>query len=237
VSVEVSLLARLHGVPVISVVLPGDRADSAHLLGYRLSDALVATWPVGAGIVARGLPDDVARRLDLVGGLSRLRVEADANRAPGPPRVAVLAGAGGSAVSRGHVARARHEAAHWRWQVLGPPPTGTWVDDPASVLRAADVVVTHAGQNAIAEVAALRRPAIVIPEHRPHDEQKATAHALRDGGWPVTVLGSWPTRDWPRLLARTRALDGTRWVGWCDGGAAQRFADVIERTVARTSRP
>ena len=33
VSVEVALLARLHGVPVVSVVLPGERDDAAHRLG------------------------------------------------------------------------------------------------------------------------------------------------------------------------------------------------------------
>ena len=32
-SVEITLLARLHGVRVVAVVLPGDRSDPAHLLG------------------------------------------------------------------------------------------------------------------------------------------------------------------------------------------------------------
>jgi hypothetical protein len=234
VSVEVALLGRLHGVPILSVVLPGDRADPAHLLGYRISDALVATWPAGCSDVVHGLPEDVTGRIDHVGGLSRVDVATEAGRAFGRPRVAVLTGAGGSALTRSGLARARRQTPAWDWQVLGPPPLGRWVTDPAPMLRSAAVVVTHAGQNAVAEVAAARRPALVIPEDRPHDEQRATANALRDGAWPVTVVDSWPADGWPRLLARTRALDGARWSGWCDGGAAQRIAGVIERTIART---
>jgi hypothetical protein len=110
-----------------------------------------------------------------------------------------------------------------------------WAADPAPALCAADVVVTHAGQNAIAEVAAARRPAVVIPEPRPHDEQEATARALSTGHWPVTVLGSWPERGWGRLLTETSMRDGALWGAWCDGRAAQRFADVIERTARRTA--
>jgi hypothetical protein len=44
---------------------------------------------------------------------------------------------------------------------------------------AADVVITHAGQSCVADVAAARRPAIVLPQPRPFDEQHATAETLR----------------------------------------------------------
>jgi hypothetical protein len=236
VSVEVTMLFRLHGIPVVSVVLPGDRGDPAHVLGYRLSHALVATWPGGSHDVVRGLPADISRRIDHIGGLSRLEVTRDEHRSPGPPRVVVLGGAGGTTVTVEQLADAQRESPGWSWRVLAPPPVGRWVADPAPLLRRADVVITHAGQNAVAEVAAARRPAVVVPEHRPHGEQEATARGLRGGPWPVTVLDSWPDRSWPRLLAETTALDGATWSGWCDGGAAQRFADVIERTAARLAR-
>jgi hypothetical protein len=57
VSVEVTLLARLHGVPVLGVVLPGDRGDQAHRLGLDVCDALVGLWPEGTPDLATGLTD------------------------------------------------------------------------------------------------------------------------------------------------------------------------------------
>jgi hypothetical protein len=147
--------------------------------------------------------------------------------------VVVLAGAGGTTLRPEALAAARAETPAWTWRVLGPQPVGTWVADPSAALRTADVVVTHAGQSAVAEVAAARRPAVVIPEPRPYAEQEATARALATGRWPVTVLPRWPDRGWPDLLSRAGARDGSRWEAWCDGGEAQRFAAVLEQTASR----
>jgi len=235
VSVEISLLARLHGVPVMTVVLPGDRSDPAHVLGYRVSDALVATWPAEARGVVTGLPDDVVRRITHVGGLSRFDLAPAVPSADGPRRVTLLAGAGGTATTPALVASARNQTPGWTWEVLAAPPLGTWTEDPWAALCRSDVVVTHAGQNAIAEVATARRPAVVVPEERPHAEQEATARALSDERWPATVLSSWPTSGWSRLLDDASARDGASWAAWCDGGAAARFAEVIRRTAARVT--
>jgi hypothetical protein len=223
------------------VVLPGDRSDPAHLLGYRVSHALVATWPATARNVVPELPEDVRLRIEHLGGLSRIEMATTATTAmtasspTRQPCVTVLTGAGGTGVTLEKLAAARRESPAWSWQVLAPPPLGTWVADPAPVLRGSDVVISHAGQNAIAEVAAARRPAIVIPEWRPHREQEATARALSTGSWPVTVLGTWPERGWPQLLSEASARDGATWRAWCDGRAAQRFADVLERIADRAS--
>ena len=70
-------------------------------------------------------------------------------------------------------------------------PSTRWVEDPWPLLCAADVIVTHAGQNAIADVAAARRPAVVIAQPRPHDEQLSTAQALHAAQLAVVHRG-WP---------------------------------------------
>lgn len=236
VSVEVALLARLHGVPVVSVVLPGWRDDPAHRMGFDVADALVAAWPrsVTASMLP-DLPDEVRTRIHTVGALARFPVAGTGadrrGRRPGARKVVVLAGAGGSDLTESALTHARRSAPGWEWTVCGP---GHWCDDPFRAVRDADVVITHAGENALAEVAAARRPAVVLPQSRPHDEQHATAATLRAAEWPAMVLDELPRAGWARRLDEAADLDGSRWAAWCDGRAARRFADLLAATAAGT---
>ncbi|TGH31983.1 hypothetical protein E5S57_25615, partial [Escherichia coli] len=78
----------------------------------------------------------------------------------------------------------------------------------------ADVVVTHAGQGCIADVAAAQRPAIVIPQPRPFGEQIATGLMLRQHRLAI-VAQDWPDqRAWPALLAHANAFEPQRWQRW-----------------------
>ena len=239
VSVEVALLARLHGVPVVSFVLPGDRSDAAHLLGYGISDALVACWPDGSDGLTPGLPDELRSRLTCVGGLSRIPVSDEraaplSSPSPSPSSqgsVTVLLGRGGGEPSPQALDSAREQTPDWHWTVLGPGHG--WTDDVAGALTGADVVVTQAGENALAEVAACRRPAVVVPADRPHDEQRTTARVLAAGPWPVVVEHEFPLWGWAERLGSARRLDGALWSGWCDGKAADRIVDVLDGVVGR----
>ena len=86
---------------------------------------------------------------------------------------------------------------------------------------AADVVITHAGQSCVADVAAARRPAIVLPQPRPFDEQHATAETLRRHRLAVATRG-WPdARAWRCFIGRARASDPSRWEQWQTSGAAR----------------
>lgn len=228
VSVEVSLLARLHGVPVVTVVLPGDRRDPAHQLVHSVARRLVAVWPPEARRLLRGVDED-SGRLVRVGGLSRFdgRPATPAVRTGSRRQVVVLAGAGGSDLTPEQLDRAMEQTTGWEWTVLGGP--GTWVEDPWDLLCGADVIVTHAGQNAIAEVAAARRPAVVIPQPRPFGEQDVMAAGLAGSArWPVVVRGAFPATGWSELLDGVAGLDGERWSGWNDGHGAARAAALIE---------
>ncbi len=234
VSVEVTVLARLHGIPVVGVVLPGDRGDAAHTLGFDVCAELVAMWPTEAdGMVQRLRPAD-ASRLRCLGGLSRFPVRPTQPRRAGRKRVTVLLGAGGDAPDARGWESARAQTPDWDWTVLGRE-MGSWTEHPYEAVCDADVVVTHAGQNAIAEVAAARRPAVVIPSARPHDEQIATAAVLREPQWPALVEMTFPLMGWSRRLDEVAAFDPAGWERWTDGRAAGRFCDVVRDAV--TTRP
>jgi Glycosyltransferase family 28 C-terminal domain len=225
VSVEVAVLARVMGIPIVVVALPGDRSDPAHQLGYSLADAVLAAWPAGVGDLDRDL-HPWADRTCHVGGLTRF-----AGRSPAPPpqgarrRVLVLQGSGGTSIGPAEVAAAAAATPAWDWRRIGP---GAWSDDPWPALCAADVVVTHAGLGALADVAAAGRPAVVVPEDRPHDEQRTTARALADAGLAVTS-GHWPEEhQWAELLARALDLGGSAWHRWGTDGAAERAARLVD---------
>ncbi|WP_066043970.1 glycosyltransferase [Herbiconiux solani] len=236
VSVEVALLARLHGVPVVTVALPGRRDDEAHRLGFAVSSAIISAWPDSAEGMLTGLDPDARAKHTAVGAIARFPSDEAGPAVPEPsadgrPRVLVLSGSGGGGMSAAARARAEASAPDWQWDVIGGPG-GRWVADPWPFIRSADVVVTHAGQNAVAEVAAARVPAVVIAQDRPHDEQRHTARALERGPWPVVTADSFEDADWPALLRAAAELDGDDWSTWNDGRGAARAADVILR-VAR----
>ncbi len=228
VSVEVAVLARLHGVPVLTMAQPGRRGDPAHRLGYDLSTTILAPWPATAGDLWGGTEADLDKTR-FTGPVSRFPVLERAGRAERPPgrSVVVLSGTGGSAIGATEVAAARATTPDWDWVHLDRSH-GRWLPDPSALLADAAVVVTHGGQNAVAEIAALRRPALVIPQRRPFDEQQVMAQALVRAGLPVRVVASWPEPDrWPGLLSEVAALDGSGWSRWNDGGGPGRVAAVL----------
>jgi hypothetical protein len=229
VSVEVALLVRLHGVPVVAVALPGDRADPAHRLGFEVATAILGAWPPQAAGCLRGLTDRARRKLVAVGAIGRLAPfpERPPSSAPGRRRVLVLSGTGGEGFADAVLSRARRETADWSWEHLGG--SGSWTSDVGPRLEAATVVLSHAGQGSLADISAARRPAIVVPQPRPHEEQRGTGRVLRTGGWPAIVLDEPPQQGWGPLLDRAAALDGGAWAGWNDGHGASRAAALIAR--------
>lgn len=222
VSVEVALLARLTGTPVVVVGQPGRRDDPAHRLAYSVATAVLAPWPAWAQPLEA--PDVTPVT---VGAFSRFDGRPTTARPPGGRRVLVLGGRGGTSVTTADLDAARQATPGWSWAALGPP-AGRWVDDPWPLLCGADVVVTHAGANALAEVAAARRPAVVIPQPRPHDEQEHTADVLDEAGIAM-VPRRWPVPEvWPTLLERATELGGMRWARWAPGDGAQRAAALLD---------
>ena len=238
VSVEVALLARLFGVPVIVVAGPGDRRDAPHRLAYDIAERIIAPWPqevydppylhpyaaktVYVGAISR-FDGSAAPAGSDVGGCYGSAATAEAADA----QVVILSGGGGSAVTEADVAQARAAVPGRRWRSVGVT-AGTWTDDVWAQLSTAGVIVTHGGQNSLAEVAAARRPAIVVPQQRPFGEQLDVAAALARHRIALRSP-TWPAADeWPGLVDQALQLGGQRWSRWSSGHGAADAAAVID---------
>lgn len=228
VSVEVAVFVRLLGIPVVVMGQPGRRDDDAHRLAYRAATRIIAPWP--AGLIDEPVFDELAPDADVVhtGGISRFdgRTLVDADERSG---VVVMLGSGGGAVSDDDLRALDDVLPEEEVTVLAAGRT--WVDDPWTALTSAEVVVTWAGQNSVADLAAAGAHAVVIPQARPFDEQLATGRALARHGLAV-VEPTWPDAwRWPAVLDAARAQD-PGWSLWQTSGAAKRAADAIS-AVAR----
>jgi hypothetical protein len=229
VSVEVALLTRLAGVPVVVAAMRGDRSDRAHATAYDLADALLAPWPEPP---SSPWPQRWLDKTWHVGALSRF----DGRPRPAPtgdgPRTALLLwGDGGDGRTQADLDRLRAATPGWRWE-LAHPGRRLDADRLWAALCRADVVVTHGGQNAVAEVAAARAPAVVVADPRPFDEQHHTVRAVRDAGIAV-ALDAWPSPEaWPGLLEDAVALGGAGWRRWSYGDGADRAARALDDLAA-----
>lgn len=208
VSVEAAVFCHLAGFRVAHRLMPGDRDDAAHQLAYASAAGLFAYYPHSLQPPGFEWEHKTAwiGMLDETPAAPATLVE--------PATVAVLSGSGGDGVPVAELVRAARTRPDEQWHVMGPT-SGTidhhevpdnlhlhgWVDDPRQLLSRAELVVCGAGHNTIATVAGLRRPALVIPEQRPHREQEAFAGRLS------AVLGqptapSWQDVDWQSALTR-----------------------------------
>lgn len=248
VSVEVALLARLHGIPVVVVAQPGRRDDEAHRLAYRIADRVIGFWPAGFDVLQTAEP--LGERFAAVGALSRFPVAerkgdfatdmapAEAPTPPSAPALApapalspgeilVFSGTGGSGPGAlNAVVRAARAALPDRRFTELVDASAAQVE---TALARASLVFSHCGQNAVAEISSARVPAVLVAEERPFAEQESMASALAGSDLPVEVMTaeSAETADWTALAARLEAADGDAWANWVDGSAAERAAQVI----------
>jgi UDP-N-acetylglucosamine:LPS N-acetylglucosamine transferase len=230
VSVEVALLARLMGVPVVWIAQRGVRRDAPHQLAFSVA-TVVAPWTAAVAGSGTGLPATTR----FVGAISRF----DGRASEPPPdrrKVTVVLGGGGHEVGGAQVRAAAQAVPRWSWTIAGlglgetvgePVRDRGTVADTWPLLCDADVVVASAGGNLVAEVAAARRPLVCLPQRRPFDEQHDGAAALARAGLAET-LSRWPDPEqWPEVLARARTRDPRDWEMLHDGRGAQRLAAEI----------
>jgi hypothetical protein len=233
VSIEVALFVRMLGVPVIVMAMPGERTDGPHALAHKLADHIVAAWP--RDLYEPTWLTPYSAKTSYVGGISRFERHNVRPSRGRRPSVLVLGGKGGCAFDQTTVDATAEDVPEIAWKTLGLKG-GSSVADPWPDICAAEVVITHAGQTCVADVAAARRPAIVIPQPRPFNEQHTTADTLQQHGLALATC-DWPdARTWRKLIGHAHASDPNRWKRWRTTGAAERAAEAIETTANRYAR-
>lgn len=233
VSMEVTVLARLLGLRVVSVRQSGVRTDPPHRAGFDSADVV---W-VPQHPDLEPVDDVTDRRSTYTGAFSRFDVGAQPDRAPSTGRrtVVLLAGSGGTSLDTAAWRRARVPDG---WHVVIAGPAECWddgavrcigrVDPILPTLLAADVVVTSAGWAATADVVSAGARLVLVPERRPFDEQEVRATALAGAGLAVRVE-HWPRPDaLAALLDDAMALAPRRWHRFYDRCGADRAATMID---------
>lgn len=199
VSAEIAQLARICSVPHVKVLQHGNRNDAGHRAAYDGAVGLLAPFHValaqpewgaairvrtcfagGLGVDTRGMARNVARQ--------KIGIGADEEM------ILTMTGSGGNGFSQaplGVGARSRPSA---RWITIGPvernwhatEPANIehrgWVEDAASYIAAADLVIASAGNTTCQQILAASRPWLVVPEWRYFDEQHRKADALATAG-------------------------------------------------------
>ncbi|WJL96596.1 glycosyltransferase [Microbacterium sp. ET2] len=220
VSAEVAAFVRLLGIPTVVVAQPGRRTDRPHRMAYEMADRILAPWAAGT-MPAEGLTgfDDRVRR---VGGVSRYDGRG-ADRAVGR-RVLFLGRTLADSALRQAIALLRADG--WSVETAGTGD-GDRADDVWPMITRAQVVVSAAGQNSVADLAAANARAVVVPQERPFDEQGETGRVLAAGGWAEVAPC---TAGSEQLVALVQRAAGRRpdWSGWQVSGAAARAAAVID---------
>lgn len=223
VSAEIACVARLSGVPVVSVLLPGRRDDAPHRLAFELSRGLLAPWPCPPTAPEWLRP--WASRTFFAGGIGA-EVAATARSAAGQVAGRTVIPAFGIDPAPQQQWRAAAAASRtWNWQLDAELlPVQQW----RQRLAAADVVVAHAGLGTIADLAVTGRRSVIIPQPRPFGEQDATAELVRSLGIGSLVLPDWPTvGDWDALLDRVSAGPADDWSAWSVQDGARRAAEWL----------
>lgn len=230
VSVEVSLLARLHGVPTVVLAMRGDRSDKPHQLAYDSATSLLVPW--SREFPEPWWPERWTEKSRFVGAISRFdhQPPVTTHVHGAEPRVLVLLGAGGHDLDDGALAEAAVHTPGWVWTLRSAqsPSPDLWAE-----LGESDVVVCHGGNNAVAEVAAARRPAIVVAQRRPFNEQHHTAMAL-DRSAICVGLEDWPQpQAWPKLMEQALRRGASGWTTWNPRDGAQQAARHLDHLVTK----
>ena len=239
VSVEVSLLARLLGIPTISIRQHGKRDDLPHLLAYHSAEVLIAPFSES---MYTGDQDVLYKKTIFTGGFSRFDGKAF-NTNEDQNTICIFVGQGGTSISADVIKYIASCCPTYHFHVLGQLSGDNLVaenitfhgrlEEPGHLISKACMVIGNTGQNTVMEVASINKRFIGIPEPRPFDEQvdKAQAIQSREGVLIVSASDLLNT-DWKAIINRV-AIQQPDWQDVINPLGPSLFANEIVSTARR----
>jgi UDP-N-acetylglucosamine--N-acetylmuramyl-(pentapeptide) pyrophosphoryl-undecaprenol N-acetylglucosamine transferase len=113
----------------------------------------------------------------------------------------------------------------------------SYLDDPAQAYAAADLVIARAGASTLAELRALRLPAVLVPyPHAAEAHQRANAMAAAATGAAVVIDDAALAGGLRSLLARIASPERLAAMRVAAGPAGDPIAAILARIDALTSR-
>lgn len=236
VSMEITLFARLCGIPTIVMRQHGYRNDPAHLAAYQSASLLIAPYP--QAIQSDSL-DWVDRKTIFSGGFSRYSEREIKEQDGNPYQIAVLCGKGGTSLSARFLNHLAITCPMYEFHGIGNmeevsihhPSNLRYhgeIDDPIQVLASCRLIIGNGGHNTVMEATSLEKRFICIPEERPFDEQLHKARMLQKVfDTPIITTGELYTVDWSTLIQIVLSKPAD-WDGMIDKNSLSKIASAIE---------
>lgn len=240
VSVEVTLLARLFGVPSVVIRQHGNRTDLAHTLAYESAELIIAPYPETMASIQEEGP--YLHKTLFSGGFSRFtgKHKGDSKKVD-PVNIAVFIGKGGTCLNNSFVDYLADNLPEYHLQIIGayretdqqPASNVTYhgvIADPLNVLATCSVVICNAGHNIIMELADINKAMICIPDERPFNEQQMKAAYLDKNRQAIVVAPAEMYHvNWAHKVNEALIdLKPDRWKGVIDEQAIQKVAAKLE---------
>ncbi|NTE04612.1 UDP-N-acetylglucosamine--N-acetylmuramyl-(pentapeptide) pyrophosphoryl-undecaprenol N-acetylglucosamine transferase [Agrobacterium tumefaciens] len=206
VSVEVTLLARLSGIPTIVMRQHGLRDDLPHQMAYQSAECLLAPFSASISPVSAKW---IEEKTVYVGGFSRF-YNRDSNTEL-KNHIAVIVGSGGTSINATFLKFLAISGPNFYFHIIGKIEGKQiessnikyygHLDEPKEVLDKCYIVIGNTGHNTVMEMASLNKRFIGIPEARPFEEQVDKAGAISSiSGVCIVLPESLYNTDWNYIL-------------------------------------
>lgn len=238
VSVEVTLLARLLGIPTLVMRQHGNRTDLAHRLAYESAQQLIAPYP---DWMSDQEEEWIAKKTIYSGGFSRFTsLSTSIFQDVIPKQVTVLLGQGGNSFNAHILLNMAEQCPDYQFHVVGISDEDMThnheaisfhgrLDNPLPLLQQSEIVIGNAGHNSVMEMADLQKKFVCIAEERPFDEQEHKASFLKTRGLAIVLSAAdLPDIYWPSVLNEARQLEPANWQGTMNPEALTMLASAIK---------
>ena len=239
VSVEVTLLARLCGVPTVVIRQHGDRRDLPHQLAYQSAEIILA--PFSREMYLGDKNRDYQKTI-FTGGFSRFD-HAALEGIPSTSNIGILIGGGGSSINELLVEEMASQLPDYTLHLVGDVDFKIdfsnvhvygQVDNPLPILSICNTIIGNTGHNTVMEAASIGSRFIGIPEERPYEEQKQKASSI-EGRRGIRIIDAKELQgqNWSQLIQDLNAED-VDWKGVINPQALNLMAEAIIDTAKRS---